>query len=77
MVISSTLCPAVHISGSLNVYSRAKGIADHYWPRAVFLRNYAVIGKNSYSYSSSGQSSPFLFVFLPGVAKECDAADGE
>ena len=24
------------MSGSLNVYSRVKGIADHYWPRAVF-----------------------------------------
>ena len=36
VMVSSTLCPAVHISGSLNVYSRAKGVADHYWPRAVF-----------------------------------------
>merc|ERR1712055_95655 len=29
-------CPAVHILGSQNVYSRAEGIADHYWPWAVF-----------------------------------------
>ena len=30
VVVSNTLCPAVHISGSQNVYSRAEGIADHY-----------------------------------------------
>ena len=30
-MVSSTLCPAVHILGSQNVYSRAEGIADHYW----------------------------------------------
>ena len=30
VMVSSTLCPAVHISGSQNVYSRAEGIADHY-----------------------------------------------
>ena len=37
-MVSCTLCPAVHISGSLNVNSRAKGIADHYWPQMVFFR---------------------------------------
>ena len=37
-MVSSTLCPAVHILGSQNVYSRAEGIADHYWPWAVFFR---------------------------------------
>ena len=37
VMVSSTLCPAVHILGSQNVYSRAEGIADHYWPRAVFF----------------------------------------
>ena len=36
-MVSSTLCPAVHILGSQNVYGRAEGIADHYWPWAVFL----------------------------------------
>ena len=36
-MVSSTLCPAVHILGSQNVYSRAEGIADHYWPWTVFL----------------------------------------
>ena len=36
-MVSSTLCPAVHILGSQNVYSRAESIADHYWPWAVFL----------------------------------------
>ena len=35
-MVSSTLCPAVHILGSQNVYSAAEGIADHYWPWAVF-----------------------------------------
>ena len=36
VMVSSTLCPAVHILGSQNVYGRAEGIADHYWPWAVF-----------------------------------------
>ena len=36
-MVSSTLCPAVHILGSQNVYGRAEGIADHYWPWAVFF----------------------------------------
>ena len=30
-MVRSTLCPAVHILGSQNVYGRAEGIADHYW----------------------------------------------
>ena len=36
VMVSSTLCPAVHILGSQNVCGRAEGIADHYWPWAVF-----------------------------------------
>ena len=36
-MVSSTLWPAVNILGSLNVYSMGKGIADHYWPWAVFF----------------------------------------
>ena len=36
VMVSSTLRPAVHILGSQNVYSGAEGIADHYWPCAVF-----------------------------------------
>ena len=32
------LWPAVHILGSQNVYGRAEGIADHYWPWAVFFK---------------------------------------
>ena len=36
-MVSSILCPAVHILGSQNVYGRAEGIADHYWPWAVFF----------------------------------------
>ena len=35
-MVSSTLCPAVHILCSQNVYSRAEGIADRYWPWVVF-----------------------------------------
>ena len=35
-MVSSTLFPAVHNLGSQNVYGRAEGIADHYWPWAVF-----------------------------------------
>ena len=34
-MVSSTLCLAVHTLGSQNVYGRAEGIADHYWPWAV------------------------------------------
>ncbi len=34
-MVSSTLSPAVHILGSQNVYIRAVGITDHYWPWAV------------------------------------------
>ena len=34
-MVSTTLCPAMHILGSQNVYGRAEGIADHYWPWAV------------------------------------------
>ena len=36
-MVSSPLCPAVHILGSQNVYCRAEGIADHNWPWAIFL----------------------------------------
>ena len=39
-MVSSTLYPAVHILGSQNVYSRAAGIADHYWPWVVFFPHY-------------------------------------
>ena len=59
-MVSSTLCPAVHILGSQNVYGRAEGIAGHYWPWAVFL-----------SFSPSRRSSCiaeffdcFLFLFV-------------
>ena len=37
VMVSDTLCPAVHIWGTWNVYSGAKGIAEHYWSRAVFF----------------------------------------
>ena len=48
-MVSSTLCPAVHILGSQNVYSRAEGIADHYWPWAVFCY-YFSLTKNMTSF---------------------------
>ena len=35
-MVSSSLCAAVYILNSQNVYSRAEGIADHYCPWAVF-----------------------------------------
>ena len=35
-MVSNTLWPAVHILGSKNVYSRAEGIAETYWPRSAF-----------------------------------------
>ncbi len=37
VMVSSIICPAVHILGSTNMYNRAEGIADYYWPWAVFL----------------------------------------
>ena len=37
VMVTNTLYSAVHISGSKNVYSRAEGIADHYWPLAVLF----------------------------------------
>ena len=37
VMVSDTLCPALHILGTKNVHSRAKGTADHYWPWAVFF----------------------------------------
>ena len=37
-MVSRTLCPAVHILVSQNVYGRAEGIADHYWPQADLFK---------------------------------------
>ena len=54
-MVSSTLCPAVHILGSQNLYGREEGIADHYWPWAVFLRSNTLFSM-SYTY--------FLFLGL-------------
>ena len=36
-MVGNTLCPAGHILGSQNMYGRAEGIADHYWPWAAFF----------------------------------------
>ena len=38
VMVSNSLCPAVHILGTKNVHIRAKGTADHYWPWAVFFK---------------------------------------
>ena len=56
-MVSNTLCPAVHIFGSQNVYGRAEGIADHYWPWAVFSSSYLL-----------PSSCPALALFLPDSA---------
>ena len=62
-MVSSTLCPAVHILGSQIVYSRAEGIADHYWPWAVF-----------YTYSLA--TLVMFLIFLPqNVANIISAVD--
>ena len=45
-MVSSTLCPAVPILGSQNVYSRAEGIVDHNWPWADFF-HYAMVATTS------------------------------
>ena len=37
-MVSNTLCPVAHILGSQNVYSRAEGIAYHYWHRPVAMQ---------------------------------------
>ena len=37
VMVSDTLCAALHILRTWNVYSRAKGTTDHYWPRPVFF----------------------------------------
>ena len=54
-MVSSTLCPAVHILGSQNVYGRAESIADHYWPWAVFLWHHF------YGFVKKQQSSLFCY----------------
>ena len=37
VMVSDTLCPAVHILGTYNVHSRAKGTADHSLLWAIFF----------------------------------------
>ena len=60
-MVSSTLCPAVHILGSQNVYGRAEGIADHYWPWAVFFSHEVILKEDvSFSYNSTLWSSRSL-----------------
>ena len=33
VMVSNTLCPAVHVFGTWHLHNNAKGISDHYWPR--------------------------------------------
>ena len=56
-MVSSTVCPAVHILGSQNVYSRAVGIADHYGPWVVFFP--------PLPYSPPALPLPLLILLLP------------
>ena len=68
-MVSSALCPVVHISGSQNVYSRAKGIADHYWPWSIFfpsvLPSPQVFPAGSKSISDGSYALPAGFKALP------------
>ena len=38
VMVSDTLCPAVHILETQNVHGRIKGTADPHWPWAVFFK---------------------------------------
>ena len=58
-MVSSTLCPALHILGSQNVYSRAEGIADHYWPWTVFFLS------DPYLLPPPHPPPPLLFYLMP------------
>ena len=72
-MVSSTLCPAVHILGSQNVFGRAEGIADHYWlpnscPHTKFQPNQTKKEVKKIGYWSplagwSGQSKNSCFHF--------------
>ena len=62
-MVINTLCPAVHILVSQNVYGRAEGIADHYWPWAVFWWMYLQTDK--WMYRTSFISGTCFFV--PGI----------
>ena len=37
LIVSDTICPAMRIMRTRNIYSRAMGVADQYWPWAVFF----------------------------------------
>ena len=64
-MVSSTLCPTVHILSSQNVYGRAEGIADHYWPWAVFL-----LSKTArHEYSTTSKE-----IDIPGTPSPASAA---
>ena len=72
-MVSSTLCPAVHILGSQNVYARAEGIADHYWPWAVFyfylsvylsINSYLVLGTSFASRQQGIRYIRYLMCFF-------------
>ena len=64
-MVSSTLCPAVHILGSQNVYSRAEGIADDYWPwpgPSYFLLLYFFYHYNPFSTTSTMLLPPTMLL---------------
>ena len=61
-MVSSTLCPAVHILGSQNVYGRAEGIADHYWPWAVFCHVGSQTNQKLFAYKPVSKTVVFAIV---------------
>ena len=67
-MVSSTLCPAVHILGSQNVYGRAEGITDHYWPWADFFLYW-----NSLPEGRTGENSPFCSIGHRPLRVRCPA----
>ena len=64
-MVSNTLCPAIHILGSQNRYSRAEGIADRYWPLPVFLM---IILSFEVRYASD--NSPYSKYYLNDTVNE-------
>ena len=70
-MVSSTLCPAVHILGSQNVYSRTEGITGHYWPWAVFSFFFPFLFSNVFAMWAPGPPlwGPYLGASAPPPPK--------
>ena len=66
-MVSSTLCPL----GSQNVYGRAEGIADHYWPWAVFYMLHSDWSLTVYDVTS-GDSFANVKRWLHEIDQNCD-----